>query len=137
MADIVVGYDGSDCGRQALEAAIGLAKEMGDRVVVTSSYDVSPLGGEVADMATALEERAEKVIADAAGRVTAAGCEVDTVIVSESAANALAELAEARNARLIVVGTYGDSPLKGAILGSTPHKLLHISKVPVLVVPAK
>ena len=109
---------------------------MGDRVVVASSYDVSPLGGEVADMAAALEERAEKVIAEAAKRVTDAGVEVDTVIVSESAANALAELADARDARLIVVGTYGDSPLKGAILGSTPHKLLHISKVPVLVVPA-
>ena len=36
----------------------------------------------------------------------------------------------------IVVGTYGESPLKGAILGSTPHKLLHLSEVPVVVVPA-
>jgi nucleotide-binding universal stress UspA family protein len=35
-----------------------------------------------------------------------------------------------------VVGTYGESPLKGAILGSTPHKLLHMSPVPVVVVPA-
>ena len=26
---------------------------------------------------------------------------------------------------MIVVGSYGESPIKGAILGSTPHKLLH------------
>ena len=25
----------------------------------------------------------------------------------------------------LVVGTYGESPLRGAMLGSTPHKLLH------------
>jgi nucleotide-binding universal stress UspA family protein len=36
---------------------------------------------------------------------------------------------------VIVVGSYGESPLKGAILGSTPHKLLHISERPVVVVP--
>ena len=39
------------------------------------------------------------------------------------------------DARLIVVGTYGESPLRGAILGSTPHKLLHWSTRPVLCVP--
>jgi nucleotide-binding universal stress UspA family protein len=40
------------------------------------------------------------------------------------------------SARAIVVGTYGESPLRGAVLGSTPHKLLHLSRVPVLAVPA-
>ena len=38
---------------------------------------------------------------------------------------------------MIVVGTYGESPIKGAILGSTPHKLLHMSERPVLVVPGR
>ena len=37
---------------------------------------------------------------------------------------------------MIVVGTYGESPLRGAILGSTPHKLLHLTDRPVLAVPA-
>jgi nucleotide-binding universal stress UspA family protein len=36
---------------------------------------------------------------------------------------------------VIVVGTAGESPLKGAMLGSTPHKLLHLSSRPVLCVP--
>ena len=36
---------------------------------------------------------------------------------------------------MIVVGSYGEPPLKGMILGSTPNKLLHISERPVLVVP--
>jgi nucleotide-binding universal stress UspA family protein len=37
---------------------------------------------------------------------------------------------------MIVVGSYGESPLRGAVLGSTPHKLLHLAERPVLVVPA-
>ena len=38
---------------------------------------------------------------------------------------------------MIVVGSYGDPPLKGMILGSTPNKLLHLAERPVLVVPAQ
>ena len=50
--------------------------------------------------------------------------------------DALLELAAERDARMIVVGSYGDSPLKGAILGAVPHKLLHLADRPVLAVPA-
>jgi nucleotide-binding universal stress UspA family protein len=45
-------------------------------------------------------------------------------------------LTDELDARLIVVGSYGESLLRGAILGSTPHKLLHLSGRPVLAVPA-
>ena len=34
----------------------------------------------------------------------------------------------------IVVGSYGERPLKALLVGSTPHKLLHLTDVPVLVV---
>ncbi len=34
-----------------------------------------------------------------------------------------------------VVGTYSERPLAAALVGSTPHKLLHLSNHPVLVVP--
>ena len=51
--------------------------------------------------------------------------------------DALISLAEEHDARAIVVGTHGESPIRGAILGSTPHKLLHLSERPVLVVPVR
>jgi len=38
---------------------------------------------------------------------------------------------------MIVLGTYGEAPLRGAIVGSTPQRLLHLSTRPVLVVPVK
>jgi nucleotide-binding universal stress UspA family protein len=45
--------------------------------------------------------------------------------------------ASRRRARLIVVGTWGESPMRGALLGSAPHKLLHLSRFPVLCVPTE
>jgi nucleotide-binding universal stress UspA family protein len=47
----------------------------------------------------------------------------------------LLQAATEREARVIVVGGTGERPIMGAILGSVPHKLLHRSSVPVLVVP--
>ena len=56
-------------------------------------------------------------------------------LVSERPHTALLKLAEENDARFIVVGSWGESPIRGAILGSTPHKLLHLSHTPVVVVP--
>ena len=47
----------------------------------------------------------------------------------------LKTLVKNNDARAIIVGSYGESPLKSAILGSTPHRLLHDAHRPVLVVP--
>lgn len=59
---------------------------------------------------------------------------------SRSADCARAALAKAAGpARLDgrgVVGTHGERPLLGVVLGSTAYELLHRSTVPVLVVPA-
>lgn len=50
-------------------------------------------------------------------------------------AEGLLKLAEQQAARMLVVGTHGERPLIGAILGSVPSRLLHRSRVPVLVSP--
>ena len=77
----------------------------------------------------------EQVTAEAAQRAKDAGVEVEVALRAERPVEALLALASEREARLIVVGTYGESTLKSLILGSTPHKLLPLSEVPVLVVP--
>ena len=46
-------------------------------------------------------------------------------------------LVDRHDARIIVVGSYGEAPLKGALVGSTAHKLVHLSERPVLVVRAR
>lgn len=136
MGTIVVGYDGSDCARAALDTAIDVAKALDDGVLVVMAYEVSRLGGEVADYAAALRERADHVLEMAAHQAAAADFKIETEILEELPAEALVDIADRVQARVIVVGTRGEHPLKGAIVGSTPHKLLQVSDRPVLVVPA-
>jgi nucleotide-binding universal stress UspA family protein len=137
MAQIVVGYDGSNCGNAALAAALDLAGEVGDSVVVVFGYAPPGIwGGEIADHEEAIEELGEKVTAQAKAQASARGAEIEVELVAKKASEALIDVADRREARMIVVGTVGETPLKGIILGSTPNKLLHLSDRPVLVVPA-
>jgi nucleotide-binding universal stress UspA family protein len=137
MADIIVGYDGSDGARAALDVGLDLGSTLGDRVVIAFGYHVQKLGGEVVDYAKAVAERAEEAVEHGVHQAQAKGVEVESVVIERHPAEALAELGKERGARMIVVGTHGEPPLKGAIVGSTSHKLLHLSEVPVLVVPAR
>ncbi len=137
MGTIVVGYDGSDCGNAALDSAVDLAKGLGDGVVIVFGYAPPGIwGGEIAEHEEAIEEFGAKVMDEAKQRAGAAGITPEVAMVPKRGPDALIEVAEQRDARMIVVGSYGDPPLKGVILGSTPNKLLHLSDRPVLVVPA-
>ena len=136
---IVVGYDGSECAKEAVRVAIEVGKAYGDKVVIAFGYELSPVGGELHDYHAALKELATKRLTEATELASAEDgeVEVEAVIVESEPAHALVELAAERDARVIVVGTSGESPLRGALLGSTPHKLLHLADRPVLVVPGR
>jgi nucleotide-binding universal stress UspA family protein len=137
MSDIVVGYDGSDCANAALEKGIELAKALGDKVVLV--YGAAPGGyggGEVPTQRQAVEELGRKMTAQGVERASAAGIAVEVEMPSKHPAEALMDTATERGARMIVVGSRGEAPLKGVVIGSTPYKLLHLAEVPVLVVPA-
>ncbi|HET6997912.1 MAG TPA: universal stress protein [Solirubrobacterales bacterium] len=137
MSEIVVGYDGSSAGKAALDRAAELAKGLGDSVVIVFGYAPPGLwGGEIAEHEDAIAEYGSKLMAEAKEQAAAAGVEAEVAMVPRRAPEALIETADARDARMIVVGSYGDAPLKGFILGSTPNKLLHLADRPVLVVPA-
>lgn len=138
MSEIVVGYDGSDCSKAALDEAAELAKDLGEKLVIVFGYAPGGAGGgEVPAQREAVEEIGEKVTKEATDRAQGAGVETEVELVNKHSAQALADVAKERGADMIVVGTHGEAPIKGIIIGSTPHKLLHIAEVPVLVVPAR
>ena len=138
MSRIVVGYDASPGSRASLERAVQLAEPLGDGVTVVFGYLPPVLfGGEISAHEETVRERGEKVLEEARHQAQALGAEIETRLVRQHAVGALLEEAESAGARMIVVGNRGgESPLKGAILGSVPLKLVHLSEVPVLVVPA-
>ncbi len=135
MATLVVGYDGSECAGVALDAALDLAKGLGDRVVVGFGYDPGGPGEEYRAVRDAVRAVGERATAEAVERARAEGVEVEVALIEERPTEALLKLADEHDARAIVVGTFGEHPIKGALLGSVPHKLLHLSERPVLVVP--
>jgi nucleotide-binding universal stress UspA family protein len=132
---LVVGIDGSSCADAAVEEAIGLAKDLSDNIYVVFGYAPQNRGGgEILDYVKAVEELGNELGGKAVARIKEAGIEAELKVVDLSPVDALLGVADEVDARMIVVGSYGDSPLKGAILGSTPHKLVHLSKRPLLVV---
>jgi len=132
---VIVGYDGSDCAKAALRTAVEIARAYGDKIIVAFGYELNPVAGELHDYHSALREFALERIAEATRLATVEGAEVEGSVIEKQAAHGLVELAAQRDARLIVVGTRGESPWRGALLGSTAHRLLHLSDRPVLVVP--
>ncbi len=135
--EIVVGYDGTECSLAALDVAVSLAKDLASKLIVLYAYDPARIGGEVRDLDQALESRGREVTTQAVEKARAAGIEAKAEIAKEKASVALSALGTQRKARFIVVGSYGERPVTGVILGATPHKLLHIADVPVIVVPVR
>jgi nucleotide-binding universal stress UspA family protein len=135
--EIVVGYDGSSNARAALREAAAVANAFGTTVVVAFGYEVWAAGGETADHKAIIQQMGEAAAAEALQLLAAEGVEAETEVVADRPAEALMRVAEARGARMIVVGTHGEGPLRGAILGSVPYRLLPNSSVPVLVVPER
>jgi nucleotide-binding universal stress UspA family protein len=134
----VLGFDDSECARRALDVTIELARAQDEPLVI--AFAAHPPGRQVGDEyrahRAALEERGRAVTEAAVARAAEAGVRAEAVVADRQVVDLLIDLAEEHEARAIVVGTYGESPLRGAVLGSTPHKLLHLSKIPVLAVPA-
>ncbi len=135
--EIVVGYDGTECGHAALDQACELASALGSKLLVAYGYQPYQGAGEIGTQRQLMREEGDRLTAEGVEQAKARGVTAEAVVIPQRPAESLANLAEQEGAAMIVVGTYGESPLKGAVLGSTPHKLVHIATVPVVIVPAK
>jgi len=107
MKTIVLGYDGTEASERALGRAGDIAVAFGSRVIVTSVSGT--MGGAVhaggsADP-TDPPEAHESLLDNAAKKLSDRGLQAESVLALGSAADAIVELAEQRNADLIVVGT--------------------------------
>lgn len=135
---IVVGYDESPGALRALRVAIEVAAVYGEPLVlVYATAAPGGMGEEYRAHREALHQAGRAALDHAASAADAAGVPALVDLVDEKPAQALLDAAARHEGRLIVVGTWGESPLRGALLGSTPHKLLHLSRLPVLCVPSQ
>jgi nucleotide-binding universal stress UspA family protein len=130
---IVVGTDGSDTAKRAVDEAVRLAKALGAEVHIVSAYE--PLRGvHTAGSVPPLPDAVvDSTLAQAAAVVRFAEVPVTTHAVRGDPAEALVEVAGEADASLIVVGNQGMHGAK-RILGSVPNTVSHKARCNVLIV---
>ena len=136
----VVGYDGSEAARMAVEGAAREVGEDGRLVIVCSAGPAPELAGAF-DLKRVITDGRERARAELEALLMEAPAEVvdkdvDLVIDERPPAKAILEAAEHHDADLIVIGSRGLGARRTA-LGSVSNGVLHRAKVPVLVYPER
>ncbi len=139
---ILVPVDGSQTALGAVDHAVALAKALGARIHLVSVIDLYPyvgIGAEYAlgqvDFTAAATANANKALAEASGRVQAAGVDcAQSAVESGSAEEGILDTAGQVVADLIVMGSHGRRGMRKLLLGSVAQRVLQGSPLPVLVV---
>jgi nucleotide-binding universal stress UspA family protein len=133
---LLVAVDHSDSSERVLAAAKDLATLSKGEVWVIHlrEREVMPRTGLVP---TESDDEAMAGVTAAVETLTAAGVKAHGVVddtVFGHAARYIVDAAREHDAGVIVMGSRGRSDLAGIVLGSTAHKVIHLSDRPVLVV---
>jgi nucleotide-binding universal stress UspA family protein len=134
---IVLAVDGSEHAEKAAELAAELAREGHDELVITHVTELLPPRFQVN---TELDYQGDREAIELA-KGYAADMEADGLKVRVElrhsqyghVARIITNLAEDLDAGLIVMGSRGRSDLSALLLGSVAHKVLHLSRRPVLI----
>jgi nucleotide-binding universal stress UspA family protein len=133
---VAVGYNGGQSARQALQAAIALARDLEETLLVVCG--VAPAGGmgEEYDITeVAIVEELAPAVNEAVMMAREAGVDAEGILVDADPVGALETIMEERKPRMLVVG-YGESGrIRAALFGAVAPKLVERSDIPVLVVP--
>jgi nucleotide-binding universal stress UspA family protein len=140
---IVVGTDGSDTATQAVRQAVELAQAVGGRLDLVSAYEPVPVQRlneerrqtpEDLQWAISPREDVDAMLQAAAAPAQEAGVAVELFARQGDPADAILDVAEEREADLIVVGNKGMTGAKRFLLGSVPNKVSHHAPCSVLIV---
>jgi nucleotide-binding universal stress UspA family protein len=130
--------DGSEHADRALDYARKLAEASGARLVAVHVREVTV--GRAAGYPVQIDEdEIEQKIQGQTKDLKDAGVDASYEqrgTTAGGAAHAIADAAKEAGAELIVVGTRGQGPISGLLLGSVTQRLLHVAPCPVLAVPS-
>lgn len=134
---ILLPVDGSKHSDAAAEMAIDLAIDNNASVVLLHVRKPVPtgLGQPNADELLAyLTKGAEAVMDHYLAKLEAAKVDFVDLVIGGEVGEVVSNVADVEKCDLIVMGSKGKSDLEGLILGSSTHKVLHTTSMPVLVV---
>jgi nucleotide-binding universal stress UspA family protein len=139
---IAVGVDGSETSVKAAEIATEMARIWQAKLLIVTVVRTPEgwwgIGGAPPSpeaLSAALVEGQEQVLNEIEGRLDLGGVDYETVQELGDPSWKLIEVAESRNADLIIIGKRGAGLAERMMLGSVADRLAHHSPVPVLVVP--
>jgi nucleotide-binding universal stress UspA family protein len=140
---IVVGTDGSETATQAVRQATDLARAVGAKLELVSAYEPVPSqrlneerrqAPEDLQWAISPREDVDATLEAAAAVAREAGVPVEVYPRQGDPADAILDVAEEREADLIIVGNKGMTGAKRFLLGSVPNKVSHHAPCSVLII---
>jgi nucleotide-binding universal stress UspA family protein len=138
---VVVGFDGSDCSREALTFAVQEARMRGARLRIVSAWTVPVTvyaGAGYVDLSPSqFEQATELVSADAVTAVAELDPTLDVEPTTPNEQAAAALIAAAEDADLLVVGSRGHGGFARLLLGSVSEQVAHHATCPVTIVRAQ
>lgn len=139
----VVGYDGSQGARRALDFALERAEAQGGSVLIAHVLEWSPYSFLTP---TELEERHKRrteelaraesaLMAPIVKEVSGRGPKIESMIRYGKIADVLCDIATDSGATQLFVGRDGESSIRARVFGSVASSLAQCSPVPCTIVP--
>lgn len=142
MKKVLLPIDGSACALRGVALVILKRSHYANpddldihlvNVQVPFSHDVSRFSSHE-QMADFHREEGEKLLRDARGLLDAAGAKYTCHCEVGKVAETITDLADSLQCDQIVMGTHGRGALNELLMGSITLKVVHLSKIPVLLV---
>jgi universal stress protein A len=145
ISRIMVATDFSDCSKEAVECACGLAADLGAKLVLLHAiepvYFAGAFYGPDASVPMLTEEQrryAQEAMEELRQSLEKRKIEIeDGRIASGPPAQMIVEAAQADNIDLIVVGTHGRGGVAHLLLGSVAERVVRTARCPVLTIREK
>ncbi len=138
----LVGFDGTDQARRAVDYAAARAKLSGAHVCVVLVIEWSPYSfhtpEELAERHKRREEeldRAQAMVQPVVDELKGAGVDASSEVRHGNAGDLLCQIAGEKSATQIIIGRTGDSGLAQRLLGGLVLTLAQAAPVPVTIVP--
>lgn len=140
MKKLLVPVDGSGAALRALKQAVALARATGGSIQIVHAHDEPDLYGRIAAIVprAKMEElqrgHSEGILEPAEAELKSSGVPYSKQILVGPVGETIARHAESAGCDAIVMGRHGKTSLGDIVMGSVAMKVVHATRLPVLLV---
>ncbi len=134
---ILIPVDGSSHSLRATQYAVKMAKCLGTGILLIHCHKPFPITLGEPYLQKAITKRLEnsnRLLQEYLDLLQAEGIEFEERILEGSPGSVICEAAKIEAIEMIIMGSRGRTDLKGLLLGSVAHRVLHAAPCPVMIV---